>query len=132
MPGSLTDGASVTFESLGYATPWGLAEVTHRNEDDPKKSANQHQANNACAEAGSGKEQAQILLKGVPILKAKACIEVTGVGRGSGKWYCKKVIQEWSIEKGYLTQALLTRGKDKNNGAGQDDSVNKPPAAVSN
>lgn len=114
----------------GYCAPMGLAEATHRNEDDPKKSATQHHMNNACAETGSTKEQAKILLIGVPLLKAKTCIEVTGVGKGSGKWYCKKVIQEWSMEQGYHTQALLTRGEGGDSIPGQGDSVNPPPGKV--
>lgn len=125
MPNSGVDG------SEGHAGSHGLSCDTTHNESNKDKSPTQHFVENANREAGSNKETAQIILKGVPILKAKTCIEVTGVGKGSGKWYCKKVIQMWDIHKGYLTQAVLTRGKGGGDTPpGSGDSVNPPPGQV--
>lgn len=47
------------------------------------------------------------------MLKAKTTLEITGVGKGSGVWYCKRVVQTWTVEHGYITQAFLTRGEGK-------------------
>ena len=128
MPTSGVDGSA---GPQGYHASTGLADSTHRNEDNEEKSPTKHAVANANNEAGSNKETAQIILKGVPILKAKTCIEVTGVGKGSGKWYCKKVIQMWDMHKGYLTQAVLTRGKGGGDTPlGSGDSVNPPPGQV--
>jgi hypothetical protein len=57
-------------------------------------------------------------LRGYPRLKAKATVEVTGVGAGSGKWYCKTVVQEWSVEHGYISNAQLLRGGEGGGGSG--------------
>lgn len=73
---------------------------------------------NASAAAGAGKETASIALIGYPSLKGKGTIEITGVGKGSGKWYCKTVVHTWDTEHGYITTAELTRG-DGGDGGGE-------------
>jgi len=75
---------------------------------------------NASASANSNKETATITLRGYPLLKAKTTLEITGVGKGSGIWYCKTVIQQWSVEHGYMTSAQLTRGDGGGGGEGGD------------
>lgn len=113
----------------GHFTDLGPADQTTHNDENKKKSASQHLLNNALAEAAANKEQAVILLKGVPLLKAKMCIEVTGVGKGSGNWYCKKVVQEWDIERGYYTRAQLIRGEGRGSSGGGGNMA-KPPDSV--
>jgi phage protein D len=66
---------------------------------------------NAAASAQAGKETATMMLRGYPLLKAKATVEITGVGKGSGVWYCKTVVQEWSVDHGYTTNVSMTKGK---------------------
>lgn len=73
---------------------------------------------NASASANSGKETASIVLRGYPLLKAKTTLEITGVGKGSGVWYCKTVVQQWNIAHGYLTVAQLIRGNSDESGSG--------------
>ena len=73
---------------------------------------------NAAASAQAGKETATMMLRGYPLLKAKATVEVTGVGKGSGVWYCKTVVQEWSVEHGYTTNASMTKGKGGDGASG--------------
>ena len=55
-------------------------------------------------------------VRGYPLLKAKATIEVTGVGAGSGVWYCKTVVQQWHVQHGYVTDLKLTKGKGVSGG----------------
>jgi phage protein D len=95
-------------DTLNCAT--GLAEQT-RHQDGTKKSADAAAQKNALAAAAAGKEQASIVLRGYPMLKAKTTLEITGVGKGSGVWYCKRVVQQWSVDHGYITNAVLTRGE---------------------
>lgn len=100
------------------------------NQDGTKKSADNAALNNASAAANTGTEVASIVLRGYPLLKGKSTLEITGVGKGSGKWYCKTVIQEWDVTHGYLTKAELTKGKggDGGGGGGGDDGGNGPVA----
>ena len=95
-------------DTIGRST--GLAEQT-RHQDGTKKSADAAAIKNALAAAGPGKEQASLILRGYPMLKAKTTLEITGVGKGSGIWYCKRVVQHWTVENGYVTQAVLTKGE---------------------
>lgn len=102
----------------------GLANKTYNNDGGPK-SADANRIKNGQADEASKKETAQILLRGYPKLRGKTCIEVTGVGKGSGKWYCKTVIHTWSTEAGYITQASLTKGKGGggNNNPGGSEAI---------
>jgi phage protein D len=77
---------------------------------------------NAAASAQAGKETASMMLRGYPLLKAKATVEVTGVGKGSGVWYCKTVIQEWNVEHGYITNVSMTKGSGGGGGGGNNDA----------
>lgn len=101
------------------------------NQDGTKKSADDAALKNASAAANSGTETATIVLRGYPLLKGKSTLEITGVGKGSGKWYCKTVIQEWNVTHGYITQAQLTKGKGGEGGDGDgngNDGGNGPVA----
>lgn len=100
----------------------GLANKTFNNDGGPK-SADANRIKNGQADEASKKETAQILLRGYPKLRGKTCIEVTGVGKGSGKWYCKTVIHTWSTESGYITQASLTKGKGGSNSPGGNEAI---------
>jgi phage protein D len=88
------------------------------HEDDKSNSAKANKAANALKAAAAGKETATMTLRGYPRLKAKATVEVTGVGAGSGKWYCKTVVQEWSVERGYISNAQMLRGGGGGGGSG--------------
>jgi len=92
------------------------------NNDHNKKSAAGNKLKNASAAASSGKETAHLTLRGYPLLKAKKTIEITGVGKGSGKWYCKSVVQQWHVDHGYLTNAVLTKGANGGKGSGSGGS----------
>jgi phage protein D len=107
-------------DTFGCST--GLAEQT-RHQDGTKKSADAAALKNALAAAAAGEEQASIILRGYPMLKAKTTLEITGVGKGSGIWYCKRVVQHWTVDNGYVTQAALTRGK----GGGGNSSGGQTP-----
>jgi hypothetical protein len=74
------------------------------------ESAESNKLKNAEASANSGTETATMMLRGYPSLKAKGTVEVTGVGKGSGIWYCKTVVQEWQVDKGYITNVTMTKG----------------------
>jgi hypothetical protein len=97
------------------------------NNDGTPASADANRNANAQADAKSKEETASITLRGYPLLKGKSCIEVTGVGKGSGKWYCKTVIQTWSVEHGYYTKAQLTKGKGGTGGGAGENPVPQPP-----
>ena len=106
--------------------PWNA----WQHNDDNAKSADKNKLKNAGASAGAGTETAQMTLRGYPLLKAKATVEVTGVGKGSGKWYCKTVIQEWHVNHGYLTNAVLTKGAKGDAGSagkGLNQQASSPP-----
>jgi hypothetical protein len=95
--------------------------------DDKPNSAKANKAANALKSAAAGKETATMTLRGYPRLKAKATVEVTGVGAGSGKWYCKTVVQQWTVEHGYVSNAQLTRGGEGEGGKpGGDAPIDKP------
>lgn len=81
------------------------------NQDGTKKSADNAALKNASGAANAGKETATLVLRGYPLLKAKTTIEITGVGKGSGVWYCKTVVQQWDVSHGYLTNVQLTKGE---------------------
>jgi phage protein D len=83
-------------------------------------SATANKLKNAAASAQAGKEIASMMLRGYPLLKAKATVEVTGVGKGSGVWYCKTVIQEWNVEHGYTTNVSMTKGSGGGGGGNND------------
>lgn len=73
--------------------------------------ADQNKNNQQSNEASSVTINGSLQLKGVPILKAKQCVDIQGVGEVfSGKWYVKNVHQKWSVEGGYHTSASLLRG----------------------
>jgi hypothetical protein len=93
------------------------------NNDDNKKSASGNKLKNASAAASSGTETAHMTLRGYPLLKAKATIEITGVGKGSGKWYCKTVVQQWHVEHGYLTNVSMTKGANGGSSGGSGGGV---------
>lgn len=101
-------------DTIGCST--GLAEQT-RHQDGTKKSADAAAQKNALAAAAAGKEQASIVLRGYPMLKAKTTLEITGVGKGSGVWYCKRVVQQWTVDHGYITNAVLTKGEGGGGGS---------------
>ena len=99
-----------------------------RHNDDKKSSADRNKLKNAAASANAGKETATMTLLGYPLLKAKATVEVTGVGKGSGVWYCKTVVQEWHVSHGYITNAKMTKGSSGGGGgASGGNSVSAPP-----
>lgn len=104
----------------------GLANATY-NRDHKPNSADANRNANAQADAKSKEETAVIVLRGYPLLKGKSCIEVTGVGKGSGKWYCKTVIQTWSVDNGYYTKAQLTKGKGGNSSGEGNTPIPQPP-----
>ena len=109
-----------------FITPRGQANVS-AHEDDKANSAKANKAANALKAAAAGKETATMTLRGYPRLKAKATVEVTGVGAGSGMWYCKTVVQEWSVMHGYISNAQLTRGGgDGGNTPGGDTPIGAP------
>lgn len=108
-------------DTIGCST--GLAEQT-RHQDGTKKSADAAAQKNALAAAAAGKEQASIVLRGYPMLKAKTTLEITGVGKGSGVWYCKRVVQQWTVDHGYITNAVLTRGEGGGGGGSNNQGGN--------
>jgi hypothetical protein len=97
----------------------GNMNETFKN-DGNAKSGDKNKLKNASGAANAGKETAHMTLRGYPLLKAKATVEVTGVGKGSGGWYCKTVVQEWSVTHGYLTNVQMTKGSG--GGGGSKDS----------
>lgn len=106
----------------------GLVNATF-NADHKPNSADANRNANAQADAKSKEETATIVLRGYPLLKGKSCIEVTGVGKGSGKWYCKTVVQTWSVDHGYYTQAQLTKGKGGSSGGSEGNTpIPNPPS----
>ena len=107
----------------------GLANATF-NRDHKPNSADDNRLKNATAEAKSKEETAVIILRGYPLLKGKSCIEVTGVGKGSGKWYCKTVVQSWHVDHGYMTRAQLTKGKGGGGGSDAGNTPVEPPPNI--
>jgi phage protein D len=97
----------------------GTSNIATHNDNKPD-SATANKMSNAVKSTAAGEETATMTLRGYPRLKAKATVEVTGVGKGSGKWYCKTVVQQWNVDHGYLTNALLIKG------GGGDSSGGKP------
>jgi hypothetical protein len=87
----------------------GTGNITFHNDDDTKKSADGHALENASGAANNGKETASLIIRGYPLLKAKTTLEITGVGKGSGVWYCKTVVQQWHVDHGYLTNVKLMK-----------------------
>lgn len=112
--------------------PCATGSCDSRHKDNTKNAADKNKLANATANTQSNKETAIMHLRGYPQLKAKITISVSGVGAGSGKWYVKESIQEWHVEKGYYTQAMLTRGKggDGKTGSGNDKPTTKPPVTT--
>ena len=113
-----------------YTRSVGKVDNTRHN-DDKKSSADRNKLKNASASANAGKETATMTLRGYPLLKAKATVEITGVGKGSGVWYCKTVVQEWHVDHGYITNAKMTKGGGggggKDGGGSGGNSVSAPP-----
>lgn len=98
------------------------------NDHKPEESADAQALGNAGKAAGNCKETAVLVLRGYPLLKAKTTVEITGVGKGTGVWYCKTVVQQWHVEHGYITNAQLMKGKgggegDGGGGAGDVDDT---------
>jgi phage protein D len=89
----------------------GWFDQTFHNSDSKEKGAEAHKAANAVGEGSQYTETAEAMIRGYPGLKAKTCVTFSGVGAGSGKWYCKKVEQSWSIQEGYVTKLYMTKGK---------------------
>lgn len=100
----------------------GLKNQTHHN-DAKKDSADKNKLANATANAAASNETATIFLRGFPRLKAKIVIEVTGVGKGSGKWYVSESQQSWHVDKGYTSAAKLTKGGMGGESAGQGNNT---------
>ena len=111
----------------GFTLSPGTNNNTFHNNDDAKKSADSHVSSNASAAAAAKKEKATMAIRGYPLLKGKTTVEVTGVGAGSGVWYCKTVVQQWHVQHGYVTDLQLTRGE----GGGGDKGGNNQAAAGS-
>jgi len=111
-------------DTIGCST--GIAEQT-RHQDGTKKSADAAAQKNALAAAAAGEEQASLVLRGYPMLKAKTTLEITGVGRGSGVWYCKRVVQQWTVDYGYITNAILTRGESNGEGGNSQGGEGSTP-----
>lgn len=105
-----TKGTNLAELEDRFMNKQGLANATYNNDGGPE-SADSNRIKNGQADEASKEETATILLRGYPSLRGKTCIEIVGVGKGSGKWYCKTVIHTWSVENGYITQASLIRGK---------------------
>ena len=110
---------------LNIAAGW--LDMTFHNSDSKEKSAETHKAANAVGEGSSFTETAEAMIRGYPGLKAKTCVTFAGVGAGSGKWYCKKVEQSWSIQEGYVTKLYMTKGKGGGKGDG-DGGGETPPS----
>lgn len=100
-----------------FGSSHGEANKTFNN-DGTKKSADAAALKNALAATAAGNEKAVLVLRGYPLLKAKTTLEITGVGKGSGVWYCKRVVQHWHVNHGYITNAMLTKGKGGGGGSG--------------
>lgn len=116
-------------ESFKLAAQTGLANETHFNAG--KKdgtNATENALKNASGAANGGKETATLVLRGYPLLKAKTTLEITGVGSGSGVWYCKTVVQQWNVEHGYITNAQLMRGGggEGEGGSAGNEEVGRP------
>lgn len=112
-----------------FVTPRGQDQIANHQGDKPD-SAKANKVANALKAAAAGKETATMTLRGYPRLKAKTTVEVTGVGAGSGKWYCKTVVQEWSVTHGYISSAQLIRGGgggSRGSSAPGGDTPIKPP-----
>ena len=109
-------GADVSNTVLTQTT--GVFNLTFHKDDDPIKSADANALKNASSAANAGTETASLVLRGYPLLKAKTTIEITGVGKGSGIWYCKTVVQQWHVDHGYITNVQLIKGKGGGNSGG--------------
>ena len=109
----------------------GSGNVTFNNDGNKEKSADENALKNASGAANNSKETADLVLRGYPLLKAKTTLEITGVGKGSGVWYCKTVVQQWHVDHGYLTNVkLMKQGGDDSSGSdGGGDSGVTPPSA---
>lgn len=117
-----TKGTNLAELEDRFMNKQGLANSTFNNDGGPK-SADSNRIKNGQADEASKEETATLLLRGYPSLKGKTCIEITGVGKGSGKWYCKTVIHTWSVDNGYITQASLIRGKKGGGGTGGGEEI---------
>jgi phage protein D len=108
----------------------GNADATFHN-DDNKKSADGNACDNCQRESSSYKETAQMTLRGYPLLKAKGCVTVSGVGKGSGKWYCHTVDHGWTVQDGYVTRVYMTKGKEEGGGGGGNNQEpdSTPPSS---
>jgi len=82
-----------------------------------KKDA-ENKAKNTQNKAKSNTITAQMRLIGVPVLKAKKMLTVTGLGEeASGEWYVKTVSHNWNPRSGYNTSVTMLR-KDTKQGGG--------------
>lgn len=112
MPGVLTGNAS-DFAKTNLYTNVSYLDSTRHNDDKAEegKSADANKCTNCNSEAASSEEKLEFVLLGFPRLKAKICVNVLNIGpAASGKWYIKTVEQGWSIEHGYITKAVCSRG----------------------
>jgi hypothetical protein len=129
MPDASNTNVNLNTEDINVAL--GTKSDAH-NDHTPEKAADAQALGNAGKAAGNCKETAVLVLRGYPLLKAKTTVEVTGVGKGSGVWYCKTVVQQWHVEHGYLTNAQLMKGKggggggQGGGGAGDNDDTGQP------
>lgn len=126
-PGAILD-------TIGFAAQGVYSRTFTNDKKDSTDSADNNALNNASGAANSNKETASLSLRGYPLLKAKTTLEITGVGKGSGVWYCKTVVQQWSVDHGYITNAQLLRGGDGGGGGegggGEGGNVQQPAARV--
>lgn len=108
----------------------GILNLTFYDDTKDGPPADDSAMRNASGAANTGKETATLTLRGYPLLKAKTTLEITGVGKGSGIWYCKTVVQQWHVEHGYLTNVQLTKGSgggSSNGLGGSSEQVAAPP-----
>ena len=114
---AVSDDPTTVTQDSKFSTSSGVKDQTHHN-DGTKKAADAAALKNAAAAAGGSKEKATLVLRGYPGLKAKTTLEITGVGAGSGVWYCKRVVQHWHVNHGYITNVAMTRGGGGSSGKG--------------
>jgi phage protein D len=125
-------GEAIGLGAFKLSVQTGLANQTHFNAGKTDgTNATENALKNASGAANGGKETASLVLRGYPLLKAKTTLEITGVGKGSGIWYCKTVIHQWDVNHGYLTNAQLMKGEGGDGGGDTPgDSVPPPTKKV--